>query len=266
MVDPSRAGSLTAAVIDEKIVMTVLDSLPLLSSHKLQQIALFKDLSSTELESICHTSRTCRVKSGDFFFHQDDPADTLYILVQGRIKMMQISAEGQQVLVRIVTPCEDFGTVAVLSEMTYPLSAQAAEDCLAIAWDKELIIRLLSAHPRLVFNALRLVSQRFRELQDRYRELATERVERRVARALLRLEHQVGRRVDQGILIDLTLSRQDLAQMTGTTLYTVSRILSQWEQQGLVETGREKVVLINLPGLLVIAEDLPDNASTPSLI
>jgi CRP-like cAMP-binding protein len=84
-------------------------------------------------------------------------------------------------------------------------------------------------------------------------------VAQRVARTLLRLARQAGQREEEGVLIGLPLSRENLAEMTGTTLYTVSRILSGWEEQGLVEAGRERV-LIRLPHALVaIAEDLPSN-------
>jgi CRP-like cAMP-binding protein len=111
--------------------------------------------------------------------------------------------------------------------------------------------------PRLALNGMKVIAGRFAELQDRYRELATERVERRVARALLRLVRQVGRQIEGGVLIDMPLSRQDLAEMTGTTLYTVSRILSKWEERGLVDGGRERVVLRKSHELVIIAEDLP---------
>ena len=111
--------------------------------------------------------------------------------------------------------------------------------------------------PRIAINGLRLVSQRWHEVEERYRELATERVERRIAQTLLRLVRQVGRRVENGVLIDLPLTRQDLADMTGTTHYTVSRILSQWEQEKLIETGRGRVLICYPHGLAHIAEDLP---------
>jgi CRP-like cAMP-binding protein len=92
------------------------------------------------------------------------------------------------------------------------------------------------------------------EMQERYRELATEKVERRIARALLRLAAQVGSKTDGGI--ELTFTRQELAEMSGTTLYTVSRVLSEWERQELVEAGRERVVIRNPHGVVSIAEEL----------
>ena len=175
--------------------------------------------------------------------------------------MSQIGPEGHQVLVRFVNPGEDFGAIAALSGMTYPLSAQAVEDCTAVTWDEITLKRILTTYPTITLNVLHLVTAYFKQLQERYRELATERVERRVARALLRLVQQAGRPVDSGVLIDLSLSRQDLAEMTGTTLYTVSRILSGWEREGLVDIGRGRVMIRNLPGLEAIAEDL-----TPHLL
>jgi CRP-like cAMP-binding protein len=110
-----------------------------------------------------------------------------------------------------------------------------------------------------------LLAGRLQELQDRYRELATERVERRVARALLRLARQTGRKVENGVLIDFPLTREDLAEMTGTTLYTVSRILSGWEKEGLIETGRQRVLIRSPHGLVAIAEDLAPDGSPDTL-
>jgi CRP-like cAMP-binding protein len=104
---------------------------------------------------------------------------------------------------------------------------------------------------------VRFLAGRVKEFQDRYRELATERVERRVAHALLRLAAQIGKSADGGTLIDLTLSRQDIAELTGTTIYTVSRILSGWESRGIIESGRERVLVRDRDALTSIADDFP---------
>ena len=155
------------------------------------------------------------------------------------------------------------GIIVALSNTTYPLSAEVVMDCIALSWDYEGTIGLMEQYPRLALNGLRLVAGRFHELQNRYRELSTERVEQRVARAVLRLARQSGRRTEKGVLLDLPISRQDLGEMTGTTLYTVSRILSGWEQMGLIETGRERIVIRSPHDLVVIAEDLPAEHKQP---
>ncbi len=181
--------------------------------------------------------------------------------MRGQLKMTQIGPEGHQVLVRFVNAGEGFGAIAAMSGMTYPLSAQAVEECVAVLWDELTLKQILSTYPIITHNILQLVTSYFKQLQERYRELATERVERRVARALLRLAQQAGRPVERGVLIDLSLSRQDLAEMTGTTLYTVSRILSGWEREGLVDIGRGRVMIRHSAGLETIADDM-----TPHLL
>ena len=103
---------------------------------------------------------------------------------------------------------------------------------------------------------MKLMAGQAQDIQERYRQLATERVERRLARTLIRLAAQAGKKIPDGVLIDLTLTRQDLAEMSGTTLFTVSRILSAWEDKGLVLLGRERVVIRFPHGLVIIAEDL----------
>jgi CRP-like cAMP-binding protein len=111
--------------------------------------------------------------------------------------------------------------------------------------------------PVLAVNALRVLSERMGRLQDRVRELATERVERRIARALLRLVRHAGRRTDEGVAIDMAVTRQEIAELTGTTLFTVSRTLASWESADLVRTGRQRIVVLRPHGLVALAEDLP---------
>ena len=160
-------------------------------------------------------------------------------------------------LLRVIGPGETFGAVAALGDAAHPATAQADGHCAALGWESDSISALMERFPRLALNALRFLAGRLREFQDRYRELATERVERRIAHAILRLVRQIGRETPGGILIDLPLSRQEIAEMTGTTLFSVSRTLSAWEGRGLVEGGRERVLVRKPEELEAIAEDLP---------
>jgi CRP-like cAMP-binding protein len=138
--------------------------------------------------------------------------------------------------------------------MDYPASALALQDCLAYAWDRETTRQLMQRIPQLAINGMELVAKRFAGLQSRYQEIATQRVEQRVALALLRLVRQFGKREADGVLINMVLSRQDLAEMTGTNLYNVSRILNKWEHEGIVSLGRQRVVITNAHQLVLISE------------
>lgn len=232
--------------------------------ESLQQSPLLQDLSAAQVREVLRAARPRQVPRDGFLFQQGDPAVALYLLLAGRMRILQVTPDGQQVLLRIVTPGELFGDAALLEGAAYPASARAVEDGAALGWDVEAMARLMEQFPRLALNALHLLASRLQALQDRYRELATERVERRVARALLRLTRQTGRRVEGGVLIDFPLSREDLAEMTGATLFTVSRILSGWEREGLIESGRQRILIRFPHGLVAIAEDLPANRSALS--
>jgi CRP-like cAMP-binding protein len=222
---------------------------------ELPKSRLFEGLDGEGLRAVGEAAFVSRVEDGGFFFHQGDPAKVLYVLVEGRVKFTQVTADGQQVLLRAIGGGEPFGAVAALGDAHHPASGQAVGRCVALGWESEVIGELMVRYPRLALNALRFLAGRVEEFQDRYRELSTERVERRVAHALLRLARQVGRHVEEGVLIDLAVSRQDLAEMTGTTLYTASRILSAWEGQGLVKSGRARLLIRDMERLRGIAED-----------
>lgn len=223
----------------------------------LERCFLFTNLGSEERDAIVSAGRERLIPQGHFFFHQGEDADRMYVLTTGRAKLTQVNAIGDQVIVNYFGPGEGLGIIVALSNMVFPLSAEAVEDCTAIVWSKAAMRQLMLRYPQLALNGLEMIGRRFARLQNQFQEVSTQRVEQRVALALLRLVRQFGRKVDQGVLIDMPISREDLAQMTGTNLYHVSRIISRWEQDGLVDTGRKRIVLRKAHELVIIAEDLP---------
>jgi CRP-like cAMP-binding protein len=217
---------------------------------------LFAALDAAALDEIRTAAQMTRVAAAATFFREGDPASSFFVLDSGSVKLTQLTPEGHQVVLRLVGPGDAFGGVAAFGGGTYPITAEAVTEAAAFEWPGSVMARLMERHPRLALNALQFVAARLHELEVRYRQLATEKVERRVARALLRLVQQAGRPIEAGVLIDLPLSRDDIAQMTGTTLYTVSRIVSSFETAGLLEAGRQRVVIRNPEALSRIADDL----------
>jgi CRP-like cAMP-binding protein len=180
------------------------------------------------------------------------------VLASGRVKLTQLTPEGHQVVLRIIGAGDAFGGAGAFGDLIYPVSAQAVEPAMALVWTSIAMRQLMETEPRITLNAVAFVAGRLHDLQRRHRQLMTERVERRVARALLRLVQEAGRRVDAGVEIDFPVSRQDIAEMTGTTLYTVSRLLSSWEERGIVRSGRQRIILTTPHALVALAEDLPE--------
>ncbi|WP_448334843.1 Crp/Fnr family transcriptional regulator [Bellilinea sp.] len=220
-----------------------------------QDLGLFKNLSPAQVETILYAGRQKKVSAEEFFFMQDDPAEAFYVLTQGKVRLSQFTSDGQQILLRIIVPVTPFGAVALAENEHYPVSAQAIEPCTAIVWSKATLDQLLVKYPQLAINAVKILAEHVQEFQQRFTEIATQRVERRLARMILRLANQIGVKTERGVEVNLPLSRQDLAEMVGTTLYTVSRTLSQWETQGLIHSGRERLIILYPHGLVKIAEE-----------
>lgn len=197
---------------------------------------------------------------------QGDPALELALVVGGRLKLSQVGADGQELIVRYVGPGEICALVALFPGQTYPVTAEAVAASTLLCWPRADLEHVMSEHPRVALNALRIQAERMQELTERLREIATERVAQRVARSLLRLARKAGRRTERGVEIDVPLSREDLARLAGTTVFTVSRLMADWEAAGIVEGGRGRVVIRFPHGLVSIAEDLPSGRreETPS--
>lgn len=224
--------------------------------ESLARCALLKEISPAERKTILASSHERRVASGEYFFHQGEASDWLYILLAGQVKLVQVTEAGNQVVIGYQGPGGGLGIVVALSNLPYPLSAEAMEPCLAASWEREEMKALMLRYPQLALNSLEMVGERFAELQGRFRDLATRRVEQRVARALLRLVRQFGKRLERGVLIDIPLSRQSLAEMTGTNIYQVSRIVSRWEKEGILQSDHQRITILKAHELVILGEDL----------
>ncbi len=217
---------------------------------------LFRDVTSKARDAFIANGRLHQINQGHYLFHQGEPADVFYIIISGEVKLVQVTPEGEQVILHYFGAGDGIGIIVVLGNMDYPASAEAVGDCQLLAWNRETTRRLMLQYPQLAFNGMELVVQRFADLQRQFQALSTQQVEQRIALAVLRLVRQFGKKIAEGILIDMPLSREDLAQMTGTNLYNVSRILRKWEQADLVSIGRKRVVLCQPHELVLISEGL----------
>jgi CRP-like cAMP-binding protein len=217
-------------------------------------LPLFSGMAATDLDRILEGATSRRVTKDGFIFEQGAEAASFFVLLDGRVRVVKTTPDGQQVIVRYIVPGELLGIAQALGRSTYPASAIAVVDCVVLAWPSRLWPEFAAAFPSFSANTYRMIGQRLDDVQTQVVEMATEQVERRVAHALLRLVQQTGRRSSEGIVIDFPISRQDIAEMTGTTLHTVSRLLTAWEQKGLVKSGRQQVTVVAPHRLLLLAE------------
>ena len=209
---------------------------------------------AADLDALLAPAHARRFDKGDSVFEQGAPADSFFLLLDGHVQASKLTSDGRQIIVRYINPGELFGIAAQIRQTTYPATAKAVVESLALTWPSSIWPELAAKFPALSSGLLQSVGARLADANARVMEMATEPVERRLARALLRLAARAGRSTDGGVEIDFPLTRQDLGEMVGTTLFTVSRVLSAWESDGLVESGRARIVVRRPDRLSAIAE------------
>jgi CRP-like cAMP-binding protein len=217
-------------------------------------LSLFAQMSADELDDVLSEARSQHYPKNAVVFTQGEEAHSFFVLLHGRLRVTQTTATGEQIVVRFVGPGDMFGVAMALRRTTYPGTATAVVDSLSLLWPSSVWTRLIGSHPALATNAIMTVGSRLADAHARIREMSTEEVEQRVAHALLRLADDAGAKTAEGTLIDFPITRQDIAEMTATTLHTVSRIMSAWEAAGLIEGGRQRVVVRDRPRLAALAE------------
>jgi CRP-like cAMP-binding protein len=213
--------------------------------------AFFTGLSSHECEEIAFSARARTFARNELLFAQGQPIRNLVLIQTGSVKLFQ-SADGDQVILWMNGSGDTVCMPAESSDSSYTCSARAMEKCRTLIWEYDSLQNLLVEYPQIRKNISQILSSRLNELEERFREVATARVAKRVALTLMRLLKQVGKMSGGGI--EVLLSREELAQMTGTTLFTVSRILSKWKDAGFVEPRREAVVVLDQRRLMEEAD------------
>jgi len=216
--------------------------------------AIFAELSKGELTHILSCARVRTFVRDELLFSQGQGARNLIVLQSGSVKHTQLSSNGYEVLMHVSGPGDAVNLQMDLNTCTHSCSARAKEESRAWIWETAKLQELLDRYPRLRTNITHLLASRLVEIEERFREVATEAVPRRLALVLLRLMKQIGKYSAEGTRV--LLSREELAQMTGATLFTVSRLLSSWAEQGLVSRRRRVVVIRDATRLRLLNEEL----------
>jgi CRP-like cAMP-binding protein len=216
--------------------------------------AMFAGLSQRELSDMLSSARVRTFVTDEVLFCEGQTVRSLIVLQSGSVKHTQLSSNGDEVLLRMSGPGDAVNLQSGPDTCSHTCSARAMEDCRAWVWESSRLQELLVRYPQLRVNIAHSLASRLQELEERFREVATEKVARRLALVLLRLMKQIGKSTHQGTQV--SLSREELAQMTGTTLFTISRVLSRWAELGLVIPKREAVIIRDATQLGTVSEDL----------
>ena len=214
---------------------------------------LFSGLDREAADALLDAATHRQYANGTTVFHQGDEPGQLSQVVTGLVKLSRIDPNGEQTTLRFMGPGELIGCVAVFQQFPFPATATAIKPSGVLCWGAAQIRDLIRRYPAISSNALKTVGDRAREMVERVTESSAKGAEARIAGALLRLAGQVGRTCSEGVEVASPITRNDMAEMTGVTYFTVSRVLSAWQKQGIVRLGRERIIVVEASKLAQIA-------------
>lgn len=214
---------------------------------------MFRKLGAPDRQRLAAVCRIQHYARGDVIFGEGDSSDFFCTVATGRVKVFKMTPAGKDVILEVFGPGDPFGAVAAYEGRPFPASAVALEDTACLLIPRQAFFGLLESHPSLVRGLLLGLTHRLVELTNRLAELTGGRVEPRFARLFLKLSKDIGRKERGGIFIPLPLARQELADMTGTTIETCIRIMSRWGKENLVRTEKDGFVVVDDKALEILA-------------
>jgi CRP/FNR family transcriptional regulator len=220
----------------------------------LQAMPFFAGLSERDWEKVIDLFSERQYQKDDYIFLEGEAPEALYILRTGKVKVLRHSTDGKDVVLRVGGAGHLLGTVAVFDGGGYPGTAQVIEECTALVIARNDCLTLVNRYPVFALAVISDLGSRLRSSAEQIRSLAVERVEQRIARVLLKLAETAGSDSPEGRVIEMPLTRQDVADMTGTTVETAIRVMSKFRRLELIKTRRGKVVLVELAALQEISE------------
>lgn len=227
-------------------------SLPNLDESLLSGLPPFSRLTRGQIREILDLATPKRWDEGDVVFSAGQPADRFFLLLDGTIRVIRTTVHGEQIVPMHIPPGQLFGVAPALGHKAYPATATAAAETLTLCWRSHHWSDFVARYDGFATETWRVIGERMESLMERIEELSTRAVEQRVASVLLQMVNQSGRKTDDGIEITFPITRATIADMTGTTLHTVSRLLSAWEKDGIVLSTRKHIVVTDPHRLVLI--------------
>ena len=215
---------------------------------------VFAALPAREIEALRSIAREETRRAREYIFMEGDPARRLCVVKSGRVKILKHSRAGKDVVLELLGRGELFGGVAVIERRPYPATAQAVEPSVILKIPADAVIALADRYPSIIKEMALMIGRRLRAAHDSVKSLAVDPAEARLAAMLVRLADREGTKTKQGLALPFHLTRQSLADMTGTTVETAIRVVSRWLKDGVLLDEGGHLVLKDLEALRGLAE------------
>ena len=219
------------------------------STEILKKSLIFSGLSEDDLAEFAEIVVERRFEAEEFVFWDGDDPEWLYIIAEGKIKVLKHASSGKEFIIAFFGPGEMFGEVAVFENKPYPASAQAVSETKVLGIKRGEFLTFLAGRPEVALRIIYVLGGRLRDAQSRLRDIAGERVDQRIASVLLMLSSKLGH--------EIPFTRQDIADMSGTTTETAIRVMSRLKDRGIIRSVRGKTVILDETKLRLLSEGPP---------
>lgn len=224
-----------------------------MKGFNLKNVSLFSSLSESEAKELEPYLIPAAYKKKDVVFSEGEPPDWLYIVIDGKIKLTKLSQDGKEIILEIISPMDYFGGLAVLRGFPYPANAVAMEDTKFFRISRNNVLKILDRFPNLMYSMTMQLGERIKESHETLKNIALERVEARIAALLLKLADKAGRKSCNTVVIDMKLTKQDIAEMVGTTVETSIRTMSKLKKNRILDEKNGKIVILGIDKLKAIS-------------
>ena len=212
----------------------------------IRQVSIFSSLSPQEAKELYPYLVSDRYSRKESIFSEGDTSEWFYLIKKGKVKITKLSHEGKEIILEIISPMDFFGGIAVLRGFPYPANAVAMEDTEVMKISRKNLMSILDRFPNLMYCMATNIGDRIKDSHDTLKSIALEKVESRIASLLIKLSDKAGEKTPDGVQINMKLTKQDIAEMVGTTVETSIRTMSKLSKSGILISKSGKIVIRDL--------------------
>jgi len=221
----------------------------------LEKLAVFQKLNENDIKTLEENLKVCKFKKREIIFNEGDNPQWFHVLIKGRVKISKFSNNGKEIILELLDAPDFFGTLALLKNIPYPASAIAIDDCDIGNVPSQTFLQIVNKYPELQSEILHHVTMRLKSGIESLKNIALVDVLSRIVYQILKLANKYGKRVSEGILIDVKLTKQEIAEMSGTTTETAIRIMSKLKKEGYIIEQNRKIIIKDIEMLFNLLKD-----------
>ncbi len=209
----------------------------------LKNLSVFARLNENEVRLVCERAYEKQYKKGKIIFFENDSPQKLYLLASGRVKLSMLSQEGKEKVLTILQEGDIFGEISLFDHDPHPLTAEVIEKSRLIIISWEDLESIIMEDPGLAIKIIKALSKKTRLLTSQVRGLVFQNAEGRLASLLCRFSREFGVDVKSGIMIELVLTHQEIANLLGASRVTVTKLLNQFKNEGIIKLYKRKIII-----------------------